>query len=171
MAVGILRAARPEDTHHKGELMIAGIGVDVVSIAAFAEQLREPGSRFPTVFTARERRMAELRACSHASPGEDASAPHLAARWAAKEAFIKAWSSSLGGEAVVETSWDEIEVISGVNGVPSLTVRGEMARAFHESCGHCVLHVSLSHDGDTATAFVVVEKPDGSAGGPGSPVR
>ncbi|WP_315187850.1 4'-phosphopantetheinyl transferase superfamily protein, partial [Corynebacterium durum] len=57
------------------------IGIDLVHIPSFAEQLRQPGSRFHRVFSAFERRHANQKL----DPDQ-----HLAGRWAAKEAFVKA---------------------------------------------------------------------------------
>ena len=58
--------------------MILGVGLDVVDVAAFREQLELPGTAFGRAFTARERREAA---------GVNV-AERLAARWGAKEAFI-----------------------------------------------------------------------------------
>ena len=71
--------------------MILGVGVDVVDVAAFREQLADAASRFATgVFTIGERQAAASRASGDA-------ARHLAARFAAKEAFVKAWSTARFG--------------------------------------------------------------------------
>ncbi len=147
--------------------MILGVGVDVVSIAAFAEQLAQPGSRFSHVFTARERRAAAARAAQHFGGTGPSEAPeHLAARWAAKEAFIKAWSASMFGKAPVlpEAIWDRIEVIQDQYGRPALEIHGDVAKAVEETCGAVRMHLSLSHDGDIATAFVVLEGVSGQGG-------
>ena len=92
----------------------AAIGVDLVDVASFGEQLGQEGSVFHQVFTAREwnaaarftpehgasaREASEALSTSRASSGLSMrsmsmrSIQSLAARWAAKEAFIKAWSS------------------------------------------------------------------------------
>ena len=87
----------------------AAIGVDLVDVASFGEQLGQEGSVFHQVFTAREWNAAArftpeqgASACEASealSPSRAASGlsmrsiQSLAARWAAKEAFIKAWSS------------------------------------------------------------------------------
>lgn len=69
-----------------------GLGHDVVDVAAFAEQLAEPGSRMRTLFSVREVRQASDRARQK----NDGEAVHLAAKWAGKEAFLKAWCDYLG---------------------------------------------------------------------------
>ena len=65
---------------------IVGVGIDLVSIPDFAEQVDQPGTVFSETFTPGERRDASDKSSS--------AARHLAARWAAKEAVIKAWSGS-----------------------------------------------------------------------------
>ncbi len=69
-----------------------GLGHDVVDVAAFAEQLAEPGSRMRALFSVREVRQASDRARQK----NDGEAVHLAAKWAGKEAFLKAWCDYLG---------------------------------------------------------------------------
>ena len=132
-----------------------GVGVDVVGISAFAEQLDEPGTRFARAFTAGERRAARA---GEGSP-EFGEAQSLAARWAAKEAVIKAWSSTCFGHPEVidpaSVNMREIEVRTDAWGRPAIRLHGAIARAMHE---YDVL-VSLSHDpaADVAVAFVVVQ--------------
>ena len=69
-----------------------GLGHDVVDVAAFVEQLSEPGSRMLSLFSVREVRQAADRARLK----NDDEAVHLAAKWAGKEAFLKAWCDYLG---------------------------------------------------------------------------
>jgi len=132
-----------------------GVGVDVVCISAFAEQLAAPGTRFAAVFTAQERRHATRAAGTTHHPAQ-----HLAARWAAKEAFIKAWSDSRFGLPDViapdQLDFTEIEVRTDAWGRPALRLHGAIARAL----GNQTARVSLSHDpdADTATAFVVLQE-------------
>lgn len=134
----------------------AAVGVDVVGISAFAEQLAEPGTRFARSFTAGERRAA--RAVEGDTLRE---AESLAARWAAKEAVVKAWSSTCFGhpEVIDPTFVDlrEIEVRSDAWGRPAIRLHGAIA---HAMAGYEVL-VSLSHDpaADIAVAFVVLRHP------------
>src|ERR1700743_2676844 len=67
-------------------MAVVGVGIDLVSIPDFAEQVDQPGTVFAETFTPGERRDAADKSSS--------AARHLAARWAAKEAVIKAWSGS-----------------------------------------------------------------------------
>jgi holo-[acyl-carrier protein] synthase len=133
----------------------AAVGVDVVGISAFAEQLEEPGTRFARSFTAGERRAARA---GEGSP-KFAEAQSLAARWAAKEAVVKAWSSTcFGHPEVIDPEFvdlREIEVRSDAWGRPAIRLHGAIA---HAMAGYEVL-VSLSHDpaADIAVAFVVLQ--------------
>ncbi len=130
----------------------AAVGVDVVGISAFAEQLAEPGTRFARAFTAGERRAARA--------GAGGEAQSLAARWAAKEAVVKAWSSTCFGhpEVIDPASVDlrEIEVRTDAWGRPAARLHGAIA---HAMADYEVL-VSLSHDpsADIAVAFVVLRQ-------------
>ena len=132
----------------------AGVGVDVVGVAAFAAQLAEPGTRFARAFTPGERRTARSRG----SASQEAQS--LAARWAAKEAVLKAWSSTRFGtpEVIDPAAVDlrEIEVVTDAWGRPSVRLHGAIGAALS---GHQVL-LSLSHDpdADVATAFVVLQE-------------
>jgi len=132
----------------------AAVGVDVVGISAFAEQLEEPGTRFARVFTAGERRAART------GSSKSREAESLAARWAAKEAVIKAWSSTCFGHPEVidpaHVDLREIEVRSDAWDRPAIRLHGAIAHAMD---GYDVL-VSLSHDSaaDIAVAFVVLQR-------------
>lgn len=123
--------------------------MDLVHVPTFAEQLALPGSRFAEVFTAGERRDVAAR-------GGDSTreARHWAVRWAAREAVVKAWSASLHG---TPPPYDDgvlrlIEVVCDAWDRPRIELHGVAAEALG---GHGI-HVSLSHDGDYATAFVVL---------------
>jgi holo-[acyl-carrier protein] synthase len=122
-----------------------------VDVAAFGEQLRVDGTRWTEVFTPAER---ELRA-----PGRDED-EHLSARWAAKEAFVKAWSAARAGRAPQLDHLDhrEIEVIRDAWGRPILRLHGAVEHAVTTGLGECTTHLSLSHDGGSAVAFVVIER-------------
>lgn len=142
---------------HLGGLLtdVAGVGVDVVTVSAFAEQLAAPGTRFARVFTPGERRAA-ARAASEAES--------LAARWAAKEAVIKAWSSAHFGRPEVidpeQVDLREIELLQDAWGRPAIRLRGAIA----EHLSDFTISVSVSHDGDVATAFVVLQSTPATGG-------
>lgn len=130
-------------------MTIVGVGVDLVHVPSFADQMERPGTTFATAFLPGERSDAQ----SHPS----GAARHFAARWAAKEAVIKAWSASLYGEAPVmdEHVHHLIELVADAWGRPRMRLHGEVAKRLD---GH-TLEVSLSHDGDYAIAYVVLSCP------------
>lgn len=131
--------------------MIAGVGVDLVDLAAFRRQLDDPASTFlEAVFTVGERRYAATR------PSRD-PARHLAARYAAKEAFLKAWSAGNRGARPAEKAVDyrEIEVVCDDWGRPGLRLHGRVARALGPGLR---TWLSLTHDGGYAAAYVVLER-------------
>lgn len=136
------------------------VGVDLVHIPGFAEQLARPGSTFEQVFSPLERRHAQQRRDDAGGPvGANVAGTrteHLAGRWAAKEAFIKAWSQAIYGKPpVVEpdlVNFAEIEVLPDRWGRVALQLKGEVAAKLQESLGDVELSLSISHDGDYATA-------------------
>lgn len=129
-------------------MTVVGVGVDLVHVPAFAEQLEQPGSRFEDVFTPGERRDANGRPTP--------ASRHLAARWAAKEAVVKAWSASLHGSAPVmgDEALGLIEVVPDAWGRPRICVHGEVAKHLEDVS----VELSLSHDGDYAMAYVVLSR-------------
>lgn len=161
----------------------AAIGVDLVDVASFGEQLGQEGSVFHRVFTAREWNAAARFTPEHGAPASEASEglptsdassglsmrsmsmrsiQSLAARWAAKEAFIKAWSSLYyGHEDPLErdqVDWSEIEVVNDRWGRPSLRFHGAIADALQQTeseiSASLTWLVSLSHDGNYAIAWI-----------------
>ena len=145
------------------------VGTDLVHVPGFSAQLDQPGTVFAQrTFTARELREARRRSQERGS----SPAQHLAARWAAKESFIKAWSQAhvlrarsrgMSTSPVIlaeDVDWREIEVVTDRWGRPSLRLSGTVAQAVEHSLGEEVSTpgcwpVSLSHDGDYAAAIVL----------------
>ena len=145
------------------------VGTDLVHVPGLAEQLGQPGTVFAErAFTPRERREAARRSREKGS----AQAEHLAARWAAKESFVKAWSQALvlraratGASAAPviapgAVDWRQVEVVSDRWGRPSLHLVGEVADAVEASLGAGSAEpgrwpVSLTHDGNWAAAVVL----------------
>jgi len=124
--------------------LVFGIGTDIIEIARVEEKLRRTGGLKTRVFTPREITYCE---------GKAKSAQHYAARFAAKEAFLKAigtgWS---GGYRFVD-----IEILNNEQGKPELVLQGKV-KDFCEEHGITRFHVSLSHIKDLAKAVVVLEK-------------
>ena len=135
---------------------VAGIGLDVVDVDAFAEQLDVDGSTFLTAaFTAGERSDVVV---AHAE-GPRVDARRLASRFAAKEAFVKAWSNTRFGEVPQLPGWSasDIEVVVDAWGRSRLRLHGPVAVAVSEHFGDdWALHLSCSHDGPLAAAVVVL---------------
>ena len=131
-------------------MAIVGLGIDVVFIPDFADQVDQPGTVFAETFTPGERRDAADKSSS--------AARHLAARWAAKEAVIKAWSGSRFAQRPVlpEGIHRDIEVITDMWGRPRVRLSGAIA----EHLAEVAIHVSLTHEADIAAAVAVLESPD-----------
>lgn len=115
--------------------MILGIGVDTVDIDRFARQLDRTPALRARLFTAAERELP---------------VPSLAARFAAKEALIKA----LGGSGAL--AWHDMAVVRDPNRAPRFETTPGLAAELQER-GAAGPHLSMSHDGGFATAFVVLE--------------
>ena len=123
--------------------MIVGTGIDMVEVDRIADKVdRVPGFR-EKVFSKQE--------CSYCERQFERY-QHYAARFAAKEAFLKA--TGLG--MLLTVDWHEIEVVSDVNGKPSIHLEGNVK--FHaEQNGWKKLHISLSHVNKMACAMVIIE--------------
>ena len=82
-----------------------------------------------------------------------ASFQSYAARFAAKEAFLKALRTGWRGRI----TWHDIEIFNDENGAPYLEIRSE-AKKILEASGANQVHLSLSHTTEHATATVILEK-------------
>ncbi|MFV0318045.1 MAG: holo-ACP synthase [Microthrixaceae bacterium] len=135
-------------------MTVLGVGLDLVEVDAFAEQLDAPGTTFEESFSARE-----LADTSGEPP--ERRARRLAARFAVKEAFIKAWSVARPhrAPALSEVNLAEIEVVLDVAGRPILEVRGEVADAVRCTLGEVAMMTSLTHEHGTAAAVVLIQAP------------
>jgi holo-[acyl-carrier protein] synthase len=125
---------------------IVGLGIDVVDRTRIARLLERHGEAFlHRVFLAGEVRLEESAQASR-------RADHVAGLFAAKEAAMKAlgtgWAKGVG--------FLQIETCRQPSGAPSLRLHGE-ARRRGESLGVERLWLSISHDGSTAVAVVVLE--------------
>jgi len=121
--------------------VIIGTGIDLVDIPRFERTVARTPRLMQRLFAPSEQ---TLRLAS------------LAARYAAKEALIKA----LGGSDGVH--WTEIEVASEPSGRPYFVLTGSTAAVVAER-GITTLHLSLTHDAGLAAAYVVAEGPADSA--------
>lgn len=139
-----------------------GLGHDVVDVPAFAKQLNEPGTRMRNLFSMREIwQTAQRSQLKH-----DDEAVHLAARWAGKEAFLKAWCAAIsrhakdGAEVAYPYTldnfpWVRIEILDDSHGVPRVILSSEVQRKVQQSLGLPLdpvrqsydISISISHDG------------------------
>ena len=126
--------------------MILGTGIDTVEIARFQKFLDDGNQALLNRLFA----PAEQAYCL---PKKQA-ASCLAARFAAKEAFVKAMGTGLRDGMC----WTEIEVVNDQLGKPLLRLSGRTCELFSEH-GSATAHLSLSHDGGHAVALVVLEAP------------
>ena len=84
-------------------------------------------------------------------------AMHYAARFAAKESFLKALGIGLGMGLALQ----EIEVVNDQRGNPEVRLRGRAEGMLH-NLGVSGAHLSLSHTRHSATAVVILEKAGAS---------
>ena len=114
------------------------VGVDAVSLPRFRKHLKHAGSRFLARVLVEE----EIRDCH----GRTES---LAARFAAKEAALKALGTGTQG-----VSWHNVIVESDDLGAPRIRLMGSAA-ARADTLGLNYWALSLTHDGDYAFAVVL----------------
>ncbi len=125
--------------------MICGIGTDIVETSRLKKIVEKWREKFlQRVFTD-----VEIKYCA----GRAEASIHYSARFAAKEAFLKALGIGLGRGVKLQ----EIGVIHDEKGKPSLVLTGE-AKAQIAARSIAAIHLSLSHTKDYATAVVVLEK-------------
>ena len=121
------------------------IGVDVIEIDRIESAIDRWGERFfRRVYTPAERDHCRNRT------------PELAARFAAKEAVMKALGTGIKG-----VGWREIEVLPDPDGKPLVYLHGGAKRKADE-LRLCDLAISLSHSRDYAVASVVGESSEDS---------
>lgn len=123
--------------------MIEGIGIDHVEVDRIGKNI-EDQLFLNKLFSKREQEYCF---------GRGIPAQHYAARFAAKEAFLKA----LGSGLEVGFELHQIEVLPDEKGKPVLHFTGSAASFIHQlKLQH--IHVSLSHLKETAMAVVIIEK-------------
>jgi holo-[acyl-carrier protein] synthase len=128
----------------KGKAMIVGTGVDIIEI----ERVKKAHQRFKDRFLHRLYTTAEAEYCLRKSDPY----PSLAARFAAKEAAIKAFSRGFGGR----WKWTLLEVVREPWGKPTLRFHGIFAELAH-SRGITNIQLALSHSKRDAVATLVLE--------------
>ncbi len=121
--------------------MIQAIGIDVVDLDRFQQAMTRWGDRFiHKILTRREIALCNRKGSAVAS---------MAARFAAKEAFIKCLT-----EAEYRAfRWHRIEILSDKNGKPFIHLSSELKKIFST---HQIL-TSLTHSRLTAAAVVMIQ--------------
>ena len=122
--------------------LLIGVGIDAVDVERFRRVLARRPEVAERVFTEAER--STMSARSDPVPG-------LAARFAAKEAAMKALGTGLGG-----VRFSELEVVRTETGAPRLEVSGLAARRAAE-LGVRAWHLSITHTASVAAAVVVAD--------------
>jgi len=123
--------------------MIKGLGVDIISVKRMEEAVARHGERLlKRVFTPQE-----VQYCMRKS----LPAPHLAGRWAIKEAFFKAMGMGWGQGL----RWREVELKGGLDLPPQVILRGRTKKKAEEM-GISQVWASLSHEKEFAVAAVVL---------------
>jgi len=123
--------------------MIAGIGIDLVSIGRMADKIRE------TSFVQKVFSPSEQEYCESCPRKEQ----HYAGRFAVKEAFLKASGKGLAAGYDLK----DIQIVHDVSGKPLITL-SESFKEMNHCMGWTAIHTSLSHEGDNAIAIVIIEK-------------
>ena len=111
--------------------MIIGIGIDIVDIPRFELIVSE--QKFLHKYFSKNELNLQIES--------------LAGRFAAREAFFKA----LGDQKIFDLA--NIEVFTQPNGAPKFNFSNELA----EYVANKTVHLSISHSGDSAIAFVIIE--------------
>jgi holo-[acyl-carrier protein] synthase len=125
-------------------MSIIGLGTDIVECARIGEVIERHGPRFyERILTPVERTYAErLRN----------STPHIAGRFAAKEAILKVLGTGWRGQI----AWTDMEIVNDNAGAPHVTLSGECARiASGLGIGRVLLTISHTDAYATATAIGV----------------
>ncbi|MCO6510450.1 MAG: holo-ACP synthase [Aridibacter famidurans] len=125
--------------------MIVSIGTDIIEVYRIRETIERTPRFVERVYTDAEREYCEAKGA--------AAAQSYAARFAAKEAFLKALKTGWRGKI----TWHDIEVRIDGYGAPSIEVSGE-ARNILARMGATRIHLSISHTTEHATAQVVLER-------------
>lgn len=124
--------------------MIIGTGIDIIEVSRIAEKVSKENGFTRKIFSEGEIDFCETGTKKH---------EHYAARFAAKEAFLKA--TGLGLNAGFELC--EIEVVTDALGKPAIKLHGNFQQLAVEN-GWNKIHLSLSHVQAMACAVVIIEK-------------
>ena len=122
--------------------MIFGIGTDIIEIKRVKKAISRSPRFIERLFTEQELEYYKKK---------DMKAQHIAGGFSAKEAVLKALGTGLRG-----FKWKNIEILRGSGGKPIVRFGGNV-KQFVEDNGIGIIHVTISHSRDFATATAVAE--------------
>ncbi|MCA1557817.1 MAG: holo-ACP synthase [Acidobacteria bacterium] len=125
--------------------MIISIGIDIIEVRRVREVLARTPRFCERVFTKTERDYCDSRGA--------VAAQHYAARFAAKEAALKALRTGWSGGV----AWQDVEVMLLESGAPILQFHGVVQQIYEQS-GATAAHLSISHTTEHAIAQVILER-------------
>jgi len=114
--------------------MVKGIGIDLIEVERVKRTAEKNPKFLERIFTSREVGYCLKKRNKY---------QHLAARFAAKEAFFKAIGRRI--------NWKDVELINAPSGKPRLEIKSKERVSFVEA------HVSISHLKEYAVAMVILE--------------
>ncbi|MCX7846185.1 MAG: holo-ACP synthase [Dictyoglomaceae bacterium] len=122
-------------------LKIIGVGLDIIEIDRVREIVMKYKNFLERIFSVEERKQINTK--------KDIF-PSTAARFSAKEAFIKALGGRFNGWC-----WKDVEVLTGINGKPEIRLKN---KALEEAVRRGIkdIKVSLSHSNKYAVAVVII---------------
>ena len=123
--------------------MVLGLGIDIIEISRIKESIDEYGDSFlQKVYTPKE-----IEYCS----GKANKYQHFAARFAAKEAVYKAFSTS-HQEGL---SWQDIEITNEPSGMPVVKLNGKLKSFLSDNKD---LKISISHSDNFVTCVAIIDQ-------------
>ncbi len=123
--------------------MIIGVGIDMIEVDRVMEKINKNNGFKEKVFSQNEIDFCEANRKSE----------NYAARFAAKEAFLKATGLGL----LLGNDLSKIEIVNDVNGKPSITLNGNFKKEAEQNSWNKI-HLSLSHLQQVACAVVIIER-------------
>jgi holo-[acyl-carrier protein] synthase len=132
--------------------MIVGIGIDSIEIERFADWHNYPTKSLLKIFSVYE--------LSYCLQNPNKSAERFAARFAAKEAFLKALYPIIkpNKSLTLPALCKQISVTNSPTGVPYFEIKWQNLTEYLTENMNPLSHLSLTHNKTVATAFVILEK-------------
>jgi holo-[acyl-carrier protein] synthase len=123
--------------------VIFGIGIDIIEIIRVEKMVAKGRQYLEAIFTENEMNYCDAKARKY---------EHYAARFAAKEALLKALGTGWRGGL----AYSDIEIIHEESGKPEVVVRSEIRKFFNRNNIHKT-SISLSHTKEIAIAVIILE--------------